>query len=221
MRHLFNTFLNGGEGAEKKWLEPLLAASIKDAPFRLRLSHGVVTKLLHALAKCLGEGIGLYGRGEGASKFRPWLEKNHKGKLYWYLSRIGKGTRQDSKTEGAFAAYWNRPLKAAYLQTARVGPAQRQPLRHALVARDRRDDARARRLPRQVHRAAPLFLCVDRPRRLELARHGAGVRGARSSSLAGAAYKQKRKTEYFHPTFFLSSRLYITSLLIRRTQVYP
>ena len=99
MRHLVNTFLDGGESAEKKWLEPLLAASIKDAPFRLRLSHDV-TKLLHALAKCLGEGIGLYGRGEGASKFRPWLEKNHKSKLYWHLSRVDKGTRQDSKTEG-------------------------------------------------------------------------------------------------------------------------
>lgn len=114
MRHLVNTFLDGGESAEKKWLEPLLAASIKDAPFRLRLSHDV-TKLLHALAKCLGEGIGLYGRGEGASKFRPWLEKNHKDKLYWHLSRVDKGTRQDSKTEGAFAAYWNRPLNVAYL----------------------------------------------------------------------------------------------------------
>jgi hypothetical protein len=120
MRHLVNTFLDGGESAEKKWLEPLLAASIKDAPFRLRLSHDV-TKLLHALAKCLGEGIGLYGRGEGASKFRPWLEKNHKGKLYWHLSRVDKGTRQDSKTEGAFAAYWNRPLNVAYLQTAAYG----------------------------------------------------------------------------------------------------
>ena len=120
MRHLVNTFLDGGESAEKKWLEPLLAASIKDAPFRLRLSHDV-TKLLHALAKCLGEGIGLYGRGEGASKFRPWLEKNHKDKLYWHLSRVDKGTRQDSKTEGAFAAYWNRPLNVAYLQTAAYG----------------------------------------------------------------------------------------------------
>ena len=57
MRHLANTFLDGGESAEKKWLEPLLAASIKDAPSRLRLSHDV-TKLLHALAKSLGEGIG-------------------------------------------------------------------------------------------------------------------------------------------------------------------
>ena len=80
-----------------------------------------MTKLLHALAKCLGEGIGLYGRGEGASKFRPWLEKNHKDKLYWHLSRVDKGTRQDSKTEGAFAAYWNRPLNVAYLQTAAYG----------------------------------------------------------------------------------------------------
>ena len=69
---------------------------------------------------CLGEGI-LYGRGEGASKFRPWLEKNHKDKLYWHLSRVDKGTRQDSKTEGAFAAYWNRPLNVAYLQTAAYG----------------------------------------------------------------------------------------------------
>ena len=89
MRHLVNTFLDGGETAEKSWLEPILAPSLDDAPGRLRLSADV-TKMLHALAKCLGEGIGLYGKGDGAKNFRPWLELQHKDKLYWHLERVDK-----------------------------------------------------------------------------------------------------------------------------------
>ena len=117
MRHLVNTFLDGGESAEKKWLAPLLGDSIKDSDFRLRLSNDV-TKMLHALAKCLGEGIGLYGKGEGAKHFRPWLENKHSNELYWHLTRVDKGTRQDSKTEAAFAAYWNRSVRARWLWRA-------------------------------------------------------------------------------------------------------
>ena len=120
MRHLCNTFLDGGEKGEKEWLSPLLADDLARAPAVLRVSADL-TKMLHALAKCLGEGIGLYGKGEGAKGFRPWLEENHKLALYLHLSRVDKGCRQDMKTEAAYAAYWNRTYNVEYLKSATYG----------------------------------------------------------------------------------------------------
>ena len=121
MRHLCNTFIDGGEKAEKEWLDPLLKEDIAAIPPVLRVSADV-TKMLHALAKCLGEGIELYGKGEGAKGFRPWLEEHaeYKTALYLHLSRVDKGCRQDMKTEAAFAAYWNRPMNVAYLDPDNV-----------------------------------------------------------------------------------------------------
>ena len=40
------------------------------------------------------------------------------GSLNWALAQ---GTRQDSKTEAAFAAYWNRPFNVEYLKSAAYG----------------------------------------------------------------------------------------------------
>ena len=116
MRHLCNTFLDGGVASEKAWLEPLLAASIAAAPAVLRLSADI-NKLFHALAKGLGEGIGLYGRGEG-THFRSWLEKNAPRSLYLTLLRFDKGARMDGTTEAAFVVYFNRAVIMRYLQTA-------------------------------------------------------------------------------------------------------
>ena len=41
MRHLVNTFIDGGCKAERKWLEPLLAKGLEAAPRHLRLSAEV------------------------------------------------------------------------------------------------------------------------------------------------------------------------------------
>ena len=116
MRHLCNTFLDGGVAAEKTWLEPLLASTIAASPGVLRLSADV-NKLFHALAKGLGEGIGLYGRGEG-THFRSWLGKNAPRVLYLALLRFDKGARMDGTTEAAFVVYFNRALIVRYLQTS-------------------------------------------------------------------------------------------------------
>ena len=115
MRHLCNTFLDGGCAHEKAWLEPLLAASIEASPAVLRLSADV-NKLFHALAKGLGEGIDLYGHGEGVH-FRAWLEKNFPLILYLSLLRFDKGARMDGQTEAAMVLYFNRPVIMKYLGT--------------------------------------------------------------------------------------------------------
>ena len=117
MRHLCNTFLDGGSAAEKMWLEPLLAASLATAPAHLRLS-AEIDKLAHACAKGLGEGVHLYGKGEGAKNYRPYLEKKHGDKLHLKLERVDKGTRQDAKTQSALILYYNRPLIVEFLSTA-------------------------------------------------------------------------------------------------------
>ena len=71
-------------------------------------------------ADARGQGIALYGKGEGANGFRPWLENHptYKQALYMKLTRVDKGVRQDSKTEAAFAAYANRVINVAYLHSA-------------------------------------------------------------------------------------------------------
>ena len=98
MRHLSNTFIDGGVKQEKAWLTSLIEGDLEAAQANLRLS-GDVSKLIHALAKGLGEGIELYGKGDGRKAFRPWLKDNHLQKLYLHLTRVDKGTRQDAETE--------------------------------------------------------------------------------------------------------------------------
>ena len=117
MRHLCNTFLDGGSAREKEWLEPLLAASLAAAPSHLRLT-AEIDKLAHACAKGLGEGGELYGKGEGAKNYRPYLEKQHGDKLHLKLERVDKGVRQDTKTQSALILYYNRPLIVEFLKTA-------------------------------------------------------------------------------------------------------
>ena len=98
MRHLCNTFIDGGVKKEKDWLTALLQDDLDKAQKDLRLS-GDIPKLFHALAKGLGEGIDLYGKGFGAKSFRPWLKNYHSADLYLSLTRVDKGVRQDSQTE--------------------------------------------------------------------------------------------------------------------------
>ena len=117
MRHLCNTFLDGGSAREKEWLTPLLAESLAAAPPHLRLS-AEIDKLAHACAKGLGEGVKLYGKGEGAKNYRPYLEKYHGSKLHLKLERVDKGMRQDAKTQAALVLYYNRPQIVGFLKTA-------------------------------------------------------------------------------------------------------
>ena len=99
MRHLCNTFIDGGCKSEKAWLEPLLATSLNEnAAKHLRLSADV-DKLFHACAKGLGEGFKLYGLGEGAKNHRPYLEKHWKHQFHLALQRFDNGCRQDGKTQ--------------------------------------------------------------------------------------------------------------------------
>ena len=123
MRHLINTFIDGGEKCEKAWLEPKLKESLAKKPNALRLSADV-TALLRALAKGVGEGIALYAKGEGAKNFRPWLKKQPhlQNKLYVALDRVDKGVRQDSKTEAAFSAYYNRAVVVEFLKSTMYDP---------------------------------------------------------------------------------------------------
>ena len=123
MRHLINTFIDGGEKCEKAWLEPKLKESLAKKPNALRLSADV-TALLRALAKGVGEGIALYAKGEGAKNFRPWLKKQPhlQNKLYVALDRVDKGVRQDSKTEVAFSAYYNRAVVVEFLKSTMYDP---------------------------------------------------------------------------------------------------
>ena len=65
MRHLVNTFIDGGEKSEKEYLGAKLKDSLATHPEALRLSADI-TKLFRALAKGIGEGIELYAKGEGA-----------------------------------------------------------------------------------------------------------------------------------------------------------
>ena len=118
MRHLINTFIDGGEKCEKAWLEPKLKESLAKKPNALRLSADV-TALLRALAKGVGEGIALYAKGEGAKNFRPWLKKQQHLAQTFYISlnRVDKGVRQDSKTEAAFSAYYNRAVIVEFLKS--------------------------------------------------------------------------------------------------------
>ena len=97
MRHLANTFIDGGVKRDAAWLDSKLADSIAAAPWRLRLS-GDLNKLFHACAKGLGEGINLYGKGVGASRYRPFLKKNFAKSLHLKLERFDKGARQDGAT---------------------------------------------------------------------------------------------------------------------------
>ena len=98
MRHLANTFLDGGVKRDSAWLAAKLADSVAAAPWRLRL-NGDLNKLFHACAKGLGEGIDLYGRGVGAKRYRPFLKKNFPRELHLTLERFDKGAQQDSSTQ--------------------------------------------------------------------------------------------------------------------------
>ena len=98
MRHLANTFLDGGVKRDSAWLAAKLADSVAAAPWRLRL-NGDLNKLFHACAKGLGEGIDLYGRGVGAKRYRPFLKKNFPRELHLTLERFDKGARQDGSTQ--------------------------------------------------------------------------------------------------------------------------
>ena len=49
--------------------------------------------------------------------FRAWLEKNYNGALFMHVERVDLGVRQGSKTEAAFALYYNRPIIVAFLET--------------------------------------------------------------------------------------------------------
>ena len=118
-RHLFNTFIDGGCKAERKWLEPLLAEGLEAAPRHLRLS-AEVEKLVRALAKGLGGGFELYGLGS-YEDFRAWLEEAHPELLYPALVRADKGMRQDFQTKAARNAYINRAVNVEYLASQRYG----------------------------------------------------------------------------------------------------
>ena len=98
MHHLCNTFVDGGCKGEKEWLEPKLAESIAASSYHLRLSADI-DKLVHASAKGLGEGVKLYGKGEGAKNLRPHLKKHYPEKLYLKLQRFDNGVRQYAKTQ--------------------------------------------------------------------------------------------------------------------------
>ena len=98
MHHLCNTFVDGGCKGEKEWLEPKLAESIAASSYHLRLSADI-GKLVHASAKGLGEGVKLYGKGEGAKNLRPHLKKHYPEKLYLKLQRFDNGVRQYAKTQ--------------------------------------------------------------------------------------------------------------------------
>ena len=115
MRHLCNTFIDGGEKAEKEWLDPLLKEDIAAIPPVLRVSADV-TKMLHALAKCLGEGIELYGKGEGAKGFRPWLEEHaeYKTALYLHPSRIPLPSGSKNNISRQWCRRSMRPLKPSF-----------------------------------------------------------------------------------------------------------
>ena len=119
MRHLVNTFIDGGEKSEKEYLGAKLKDSLATHPEALRLSADI-TKLFRALAKGVGEGIELYAKGEGAKNFRPWLKRQDhlQRRLYLALDRVDKGVRQDSKTEAASAAYFNRDIIVEFLRSA-------------------------------------------------------------------------------------------------------
>ena len=121
MRHLCNTFIDGGVKKENDWLTALMKDDIDQAQKNLRLS-GDITKLFHALAKGLGEGIGLYGKGVGAKSFRPWLKTNHSVKLYLSLTRVDKGVRQDAQTEVRWTN--NFPARAPARACVRVVPSE-------------------------------------------------------------------------------------------------
>ena len=96
MRHLANTFIDGGEKSEKEWLGAKLKDSLAQHPEALRLSADI-TALFRTLAKGVGEGIELYAKGEGAKNFRPWLKRQQhlQSRLYLALDRVDKGVRQD------------------------------------------------------------------------------------------------------------------------------
>ena len=154
-RHLFNTFIDGGCKAERKWLEPLLAEGLEAAPRHLRLS-AEVEKLVRALARGLGGGFELYGLGSYEG-FRAWLEGAYPELLHPALVRAEKGTRQGFQTKATLNAYINRAVNAEYIVIPLVAALRlgqhppRQPLHHAHVQGGDRGAARARHLRRQVH----------------------------------------------------------------------
>ena len=99
-------------------------ASAALAQYRaLRLRDPLGKRLRHrrrVVAKGVGEGIELYAKGEGAKNFRPWLKRQDhlQRRLYLALDRVDKGVRQDSKTEAASAAYFNRDIIVEFLRSA-------------------------------------------------------------------------------------------------------
>ena len=119
-RHLFNTYLDGGcaemnNFVHNEWEDEL---NLHNKVLRLTLD---LTKIMFALAKELGEGVGTYGLGEGVKKFRPFLEKHCGVEFYMALVRLDKGVRQDMLTLAAWVAYWNRPFIVRFLISAYHG----------------------------------------------------------------------------------------------------
>jgi hypothetical protein len=115
-RHLSNTFLDGGSKAEQKWLGGKLEDSLASAEAQALRVSSDITALVRAVSKDVGEGIKVYAKGS-STKFRAWLEKHHTGSLFLHTERVDLGVRQDSKTEAAFAVYYNRPIVVSFLET--------------------------------------------------------------------------------------------------------
>jgi len=113
MRHLCNTFLDGGVAREKTWLEGVIGADVLNSFKGLRLGSDI-SKLLHALAKDIGTGSELYGLGEGVT-FNAFALKELQGKLLLSMERVDKGMRQDGVTRAGLRAYWNLQYYVQFL----------------------------------------------------------------------------------------------------------